>query len=157
MCVPSRSALAVLLVADPRTHAAQILAHLSYGSLRSVSLLSKFYRDTTLLDKVDLIWARAREAERLPDLDEGGWDWHEAGYANLVHGKHCEVRLSSPAGTPSTKAGRRADAASAPAALRQALAALARRLPPHAPLQAVPHREVRPLPSLVDLRLCSER
>ncbi|GAA5928454.1 hypothetical protein JCM3775_000615 [Rhodotorula graminis] len=78
-----------LLKSLPQNLLVNILAHLPLGALHAVAQLSRHYRNTVMLDQMDDIWAAAREADGLPDLEQGGWDWFEFGYAGLVHGKHC--------------------------------------------------------------------
>ncbi|GAA5916061.1 hypothetical protein JCM8208_006347 [Rhodotorula glutinis] len=73
----------------PKEVLLNILARLSYGTLHAVAHLSRFYRDTAMLEEADNIWEAAREAEGLPDLQQGEWEWWEVGYAGLVHGKNC--------------------------------------------------------------------
>lgn len=73
----------------------QVISFLPPASLPVIACVSSSYRALMSSDALDAVWEGARDAEGLPDLVQGEWEWYERGYAELVWGKTCSVRAFS--------------------------------------------------------------
>ncbi|TNY20442.1 hypothetical protein DMC30DRAFT_253860 [Rhodotorula diobovata] len=68
-----------------------VISFLPPASLPVIACVSSSYRALMSSDALDAVWEGARDAEGLPDLVQGEWEWYERGYAELVWGKTCSM------------------------------------------------------------------
>ena len=91
---PAQLVLASWLT-PPSRRRLQVISFLPPASLPVIACVSSSYRALMSSDALDAVWEGARDAEGLPDLVQGEWEWYERGYAELVWGKTCSVRAFS--------------------------------------------------------------